>query len=116
VKFRPLADGLTAAERAIGRRLFKDPPDLHALIRRYGGYHLIPPEGWAEYAAAMKQWQEDRLSGLQGSAGGPQTGDAERSGPAPAANETPPTDLLGAVQGQRRSHGQGEAKRRRTAR
>jgi hypothetical protein len=35
VKFPPLADGLTAAERALGRRILAEPPNLHDWIRKY---------------------------------------------------------------------------------
>jgi hypothetical protein len=34
------------------------PPDLHEWIRRFGGYHRITPEGWAEYDAALATWHE----------------------------------------------------------
>jgi hypothetical protein len=54
------------------------PPDLQELVAKYGGYNRvrqrqagvdphgsrcvsrIPPEAWAEYDAAMAQWQEAR--------------------------------------------------------
>ena len=36
------------------------PPCLQALVARFGGYHLITPEAWAEYDAAIAQWHIDR--------------------------------------------------------
>ena len=48
----------TAIEKALGRRIFADPPNLRDWIRRFGGYAKITAEGWAEYAAAMAEWRE----------------------------------------------------------
>jgi hypothetical protein len=33
------------------------PPDLQALVTRHGGYDKITPQAWAEYDAAMADWQ-----------------------------------------------------------
>jgi hypothetical protein len=38
------------------------PPDLQALVRRFGDYSAITPEAWAEHEAAMEAWQARRLA------------------------------------------------------
>ena len=38
---------------------FVPPPDLHALIREYGGYSKIPPTAWAKYDRDMEQWKNE---------------------------------------------------------
>lgn len=45
-------------------RWLKDhpPPDLQELIRKYGKYSQIPPEAWAEFEAAMEEWENLRKS------------------------------------------------------
>jgi hypothetical protein len=89
-------DEPTTIERMLGRCILKPPPDLHAWIRKYGGYADITAEGWAEYNEAKRQWEEDRLAGPRGGAG------PARCLP-PAANETLPTDLPGPSGGNERS-------------
>jgi hypothetical protein len=69
MKFPPLSDGLTAAERVLGRRILTEPPSLHDWIRKFGGFANVPPEGWREYEEAKRQWEADRVGDLQGSAG-----------------------------------------------
>jgi hypothetical protein len=66
---RPPPDEPTAIEHNLRRRLFRDPPDLHVWISKYGGYAQITPEGWAKYNGAKRQWEEDRLYRPQGVAG-----------------------------------------------
>jgi hypothetical protein len=34
------------------------PPDLGELVERFGGYHKITPEGWAEWDAAVAEFHE----------------------------------------------------------
>jgi hypothetical protein len=41
-------------------------PDLQALVERFGGYHLITPEAWAEHDAAMAQWHRARRTHTAG--------------------------------------------------
>jgi hypothetical protein len=36
------------------------PPDLQELVRKFGGYHKITHEAWAECDAAMAAWQAQR--------------------------------------------------------
>jgi hypothetical protein len=38
------------------------PPDLQEWVARYGGYHKIP---WAEWDAAIEQWQAARRQELE---------------------------------------------------
>jgi hypothetical protein len=33
------------------------PPDLQELVRRFGGYHLIPPAAWAEHDRAVEEYR-----------------------------------------------------------
>jgi hypothetical protein len=35
-----------------------EPPDLQALVRAHGGYHLIPQPAWAEFDRAMARWKD----------------------------------------------------------
>jgi hypothetical protein len=35
------------------------PPDLQDLVRKYGGYHLIPPEAWTQYDQALVNWNAE---------------------------------------------------------
>jgi hypothetical protein len=39
---------------------YPQAPDLQALVEKFGGYHKITPEAWAEHDAAMAQWHRDR--------------------------------------------------------
>jgi hypothetical protein len=36
------------------------PPDLQEMVRLAGGYHLITEAMWADYDAAMADWQARR--------------------------------------------------------
>lgn len=39
---------------------FEEPGSLlYDLIKRFGGYDNITPEGWAEYDVAMAEWREE---------------------------------------------------------
>jgi hypothetical protein len=38
------------------------PPDLAALVRRFGNYSAITPEAWSEHDAATAAWQARRLA------------------------------------------------------
>jgi hypothetical protein len=39
---------------------YPQPPDLQAMVERYGGWHAIPQRAWAEYDRAEARWQERR--------------------------------------------------------
>ena len=90
----PRADRLTAAEVALGRRIFAELPNLHDWIKRFGGYAKITAEGWAEYAAAKHPREADRVDSLQGGGSlslgwewpiaGPETPAADLRGPSGA--------------------------------
>jgi hypothetical protein len=41
-----MGDDLTAIERILGRRVLGVQPDLHDLIKQYGGYANIPAEAF----------------------------------------------------------------------
>jgi hypothetical protein len=41
-------------------RQYPRPPDLQELVERFGGYEKISPEAWAEFAAAMAEWDIER--------------------------------------------------------
>jgi hypothetical protein len=38
-------------------------PDLHDLIRQYGGYVKIPPQAWRDYYEMMTAWKLDHGMG-----------------------------------------------------
>jgi hypothetical protein len=46
-----MGDDLTTIERILGRRVLGVQPNLHALIKQYGGYANIPPEAFPPSAA-----------------------------------------------------------------
>jgi hypothetical protein len=46
------------ADRAASR------PNLQQLVERHGGYHLIPPEAWSQYDAAIRTWNTTLRAGL----------------------------------------------------
>jgi hypothetical protein len=35
---------------------YPQAPDLGQLVAKFGGYHLITPEAWADHHEAMRQW------------------------------------------------------------
>lgn len=41
----------------VGARTIELPPDLDDLIRKFGGYATITPQGWAEYYTDLARWQ-----------------------------------------------------------
>ena len=41
-----IGDDLTTIERILGRRVLGVRPDLHDLIKQYGGYANIPPDAF----------------------------------------------------------------------
>ena len=41
-------------------------PSLQELVQRFGGYHLITPEAWAEFDAAMAEFHRVRRVELVG--------------------------------------------------
>jgi hypothetical protein len=43
----------------MSERRLRPPPDLHALIRKHGGYSKIPAEAWAEWDRDVAQWLDD---------------------------------------------------------
>ena len=40
-------------------RKLRPAPSLQVLVQKYGGYHRITPQAWAEYDRAVAQWKED---------------------------------------------------------
>ena len=36
------------------------PPDLQALIKRWGGYGSIPNEAWKEFDRRRARWEQER--------------------------------------------------------
>jgi hypothetical protein len=39
------------------------PPDLQALVARFGGFDKIPPRAWAAYDAALARWRAEMRDG-----------------------------------------------------
>ena len=56
----PSRFSFAAAYRGIVMNKYPQAPDLQALVEKFGGYHKITPEAWAEHDAAMAQWHRDR--------------------------------------------------------
>ena len=42
------------------------PPDLHALVARWGSYKRIPPEALAEFNRQRDEWEKRQRERLKG--------------------------------------------------
>ena len=40
-------------------------PDLQDLVQRYGGYHRVPADAWAQFDLDIADWQARRIRRLK---------------------------------------------------
>jgi hypothetical protein len=40
-------------------------PALHDLVQRYGGYHRVPADAWAQFDLDIADWQARRIRRLK---------------------------------------------------
>lgn len=37
------------------------PPDLMALVEKFGGFAYVPPAAWTDYDKSYREWNEERM-------------------------------------------------------